>query len=166
MTRLKILILLAILTAGAEAQWQTVGVDDTGSDVEPFAVVGNPAGDRFEVHRRDDGVIEGVLVLREGFETFHPDGCPTFVVDLTRAVSLAEENAPCTAEGARTRFILGRVDDGQVVSPQLVSLMNGHQVVFRFQLAGLGYRETRFPLRRSKNSLNDLLGPGVQATPR
>ena len=159
--RAPVLILLAcaLTAAGARAQWQMM--DGAMTDGPPFAMVGNPAGDRFEVRRRDDDVLEGVLMLREGFETFAPEGCPTFVVDLSRPVSLAERNGPCVASRQRTRFILGRIEDGELASPRIVYLMNGNQVVFRFALEGLGYRETRFPLRNSRNALTELLGPAV-----
>lgn len=160
----RLLPLLAGLLLGPpalQAQWQAVDVADGNGAAPPLAVVGNPAGDRFEVRREDDDTITGHLVLREGFETFHPDHCPTLVVDMSPAVALATHNGPCLIDGHRAGFVFGTIAGERIPSTQLVRLMDGQQVVFRFHVDGRGYRETRFPLRNSKNALTELLGTGV-----
>ena len=152
---------LILCPAASQAQWQSVGVSGGNGEAAPLAVVGNPAGDRFEVRREDNDTITGHLVLREGFETFHPDHCPTLVVDMSPAVALAERNGPCLIDGPRAGFIFGAIAGNRIASTHLVRLMDGQQVVFRFHVDGKGYRETRFPLRNSKNALTELLGTEV-----
>lgn len=144
-----------------QAQWQSAGISGGGGDASPLAVVGNPTGDRLEVHQQNDGAITGRLLLREGFETFHPDGCPTLVVDMSPPIGLAARNGPCRIDGHRAEFVFGTIEDNRIASTQLLRLMDGQQVVFRFHVDGRGYRETRFPLRGSKNALTNLLGTDV-----
>lgn len=166
-TRLIPLLAGLFLWSGAlPAQWQAVAAPDQDGEASPFAVVGNPAGDRFEVHRQDDGTITGRLLLREGFETFHPEGCPTLVVDMTPPAGLADRNGPCRIDGHRAGFVFGTIAGDRIASTHLMRLMDGQQVVFRFHVDGRGYRETRFPLRNSKNALTELLGPGVAVETR
>ncbi|MDZ7751211.1 MAG: hypothetical protein U5S82_06025 [Gammaproteobacteria bacterium] len=152
---------LALCAPVLQAQWQSMGVGGDGRASAFFAVVGNPAGDRFEVRRQDDGTVTGLLVLREGFESFPPDHCPTLVVDMSAPIGLAARNGPCRIDGHRAGFVFGTIEDGRIGSTHLVRLMDGQQVMFRFHVDGRGYRETRFPLRGSKNALTNLLGTDV-----
>lgn len=156
-----LLAALFLCPPALQAQWQSLGVSGQGGESSPLAVVGNPAGDRFEVRREDNGTVTGRLVLREGFETFDPDGCPTLVVDMSPAVALAPRSGPCRIDDHRAVFVFGTISGNRIASTHLVRLMDGQQVVFRFHVEGKGYRETRFPLRNSKNALTELLGTEV-----
>ncbi len=157
---------LLIITAPdiATAEWKTEEIArPDGNGMERIAVVENPAGYRLEIYKNDDSVVYGSFTLRAGFDVFAKGSCPTFRVDRGRAINLTK-TAPCKRKGNRTEFVVGTIENDQIKSLVLLLLMNGSHVTFRYQLKNVGYQETGFELRRSKQALAEVIGPGTSVT--
>ncbi len=143
----------------SSAEWKTEEIArSTGSGTDQIAVVENPAGYRLEIYKDDNGIVYGSFTLRTGFDIFAEGSCPTFHVDDGRAINLTENTAPCKRKGNRTEFMVGAIENDQVKSLVLLQLMNGRHLVFRYHLENVGYQETGFELRRSKQALADVIG--------
>lgn len=155
-------LLVLGLASATQAQWRAEDmVAATGAGTDKMAVVEDPAGYRLEIYKDPGGVVHGAFRLRQGFEVFAEGGCPTFRVDRSRALNLSEYASPCVPLKGRTEFVLGTVQDSRIKSPILLQLMNGHEMVLRYHLADVGYRETTFELRRSKQALAEAIGADV-----
>ncbi len=157
--RLAPLLLALTLPAVAAAQWETQPRPEAAGALH--AVVENPAGERLAVRRDGEDRVLATFSLGPGFDEFREDACPSFRVDDEPPVNLARQAAPCVVEGPRATFLFGRVEAGALDSPLLLQLMNGRTLTLRYPLERRGYRETRFPLEDSKQTLRDMLGPGV-----
>jgi hypothetical protein len=92
--------------------------------------------------------------------------CPTFQIDRGPAVNRSVNNAPCLQTGQWAEFVLGYVSDKQIISPRLLSFLNGNNIVFRFRLGGGDYRDTQFSLLGSKRSMTEAIGADIAVTAR
>lgn len=154
------------LSLAAAAQWHMVDASGAG-DQDPAAPaataeVRNPGGYRLQIQRDADNTVHGYFELGTAFDVFTDDGCPTLSVDGHRPINLFQHARSCTASGNRVAFTLGSIEDQQIESEVLVQLMNGNQLLLRYPLRDVGYRETRFTLSRSKQVLSELLGENVR----
>jgi len=154
--------LLAAAPALASARWDVVVEAPTDVDAEAeVAVVSNDSGHSLRVYRDDGGVVQAVFSIREGFDTLSDALCPTYQVDEEPpiATGLAGE---CALDAKRARFSLGVVEEDRVIrSDALLELMNGSRLAFRYRIPSLGYRETTFSLKGSKQALNRAIGVDV-----
>jgi hypothetical protein len=71
------------------------------------------------------------------------------------------DGTPCRAGDGWAEFIFGQVENGHVVSPVLLALMDGNTLSFRFRLMSGDYRETNISLRGSKRSMTTVIGEEV-----
>ncbi len=158
-----LLATVALLSPSASAEWR-VYPPATGSQpgTGEVATVTNASGHSLRVYRDGDGFVYGEFVLRRGLHALARTTCPSYQIDLKRPVALRYERDWCEVSDHSARFRLGRAEGDRVESKALIGLMNGTRLRFRFHLTGLGYQETEFSLRGSKQALNQAMGTGVR----
>jgi hypothetical protein len=136
------------------AQWELVRepVPDREDAEVAVALVENEAGHSLRVYLDGQGVVRGLFTLRSGLLELVPP-CPTLRIDdrQPRVVALLEQ--PCGIEADHVNFALGRREGDRVRSDAVLRLMNGNNVFLSYRLDALGYQETSFTLRRSKQAL-------------
>jgi YD repeat-containing protein len=151
----------------AMAEWRVIDHRDASSGaVTTIASTTNPDGYTLEMYRDAGGAVRSRFTLMSGLTRLHAGACPTFQIDRGPAVNRSVDNAPCLATGQWAEFVLGYVSNSQVVSPRLLSFMNGNSISFRFRLAGGDYRDTLFSLLGSKRSMAAAIGSDVSVTAR
>ncbi len=160
MKRLLVAAILACCAPGAQAQWEIRSAADT-SPAPRYAAVENSDGYRLRVFKDQHGTAHGTFTLRPGFDVFAQGGCPTIRIDSQRPLNLSVDGNACEVKGSRADFVLGTISSGEIHSTVLFQLMNGNTMELRFQLKGVGYRETRFSLQHSKQTLAEIIGPDV-----
>ncbi|MCP5156757.1 MAG: hypothetical protein H6983_21455 [Ectothiorhodospiraceae bacterium] len=121
----------------------------------------NDHGMALTVKRAPDGAIWGELDTESALEQPHPESCPSLGIDAEPLEAMGAGEDGCQVDGARVRFLLGRVTDAAVRSRALVGLANGSRVVLVYHVEGLGYREAWFTLRNSKQALSAAIGAPV-----
>ena len=156
-------LLLALSGRAAQAQWRVANERPAGVETPiRVALVENKRGDILRVYRDDDSVVRGIFTLAEGFDTLLEGACPTYRVDREPAAVVSRGDDACGMDARSARFVLGEVEGNRVHSDALLELIDGTAIVFRYHLNGVGYRESRFSLRRSKQALNTSIGKRVQ----
>lgn len=153
---------LLLMTGAAAAQWDVVNLpDDTGGTETAIATTTNADGYKLEMYRDAGGAIRGRFTLRPGLAQLDARSCPTFQIDRGPPLNRSFNNAPCVAAEQWAEFVLGYIADQRVVSPRLLSFLNGNGITFRFRLAGGDYRDTQFSLAGSKRSMTAAIGADV-----
>lgn len=162
-----LIVPLALMVTNAAAEWRVVDHRETGTGVETtIAATTNLDGYTLEMYRDVVGAIRGRFTLTPGLTRLYKNSCPTFQIDRGPAVNRSINNAPCLAAEQWAEFVLGYVSDHQVVSPRLLSFMNGNSITFRFRLASGNYRDTEFSLLGSKRSMTAAIGSDINVTAR
>ena len=153
---------LVLVSANAPAQWNVVEETVPESD-EPLtlAMVANDSGHSLRIYVDSDNRVRGIFQIRDGFDTIAESSCPTYRIDHWQPAVLTSGEDWCRLEPKRAYFTLGILDGETIRSTPLIHLMNGTFIMFRYHLASLGYRETRFTLSGSKQALYDALGGNV-----
>ena len=155
-------LILPLMTAQAAAEWRVVNHREATTGIETtIAATTNTDGYTLEMYRDTVGAIRGRFTLRPGLTRLYKNSCPTFQIDRGPAVNRSLNNAPCLASEQWAEFVLGYVADNQVVSPRLLSFMNGNSITFRFRLASGNYRDTEFSLLGSKRSMTAAIGGDI-----
>jgi hypothetical protein len=90
---------------------------------------------------------------------------PTHQIDDNRPSSLNSGTDPCALESTRTYFVVGPVSGGRIRSDQLLGIVNGKSLRFRYPLASRGYRETVFTLQGPEQGVYDVIGSDVEVDP-
>ena len=151
----------------ATADWRVINHREADSEAETtIASTTNPDGYTLEMYRDAGGAIRGRFTLTPGLTRLHDRTCPTFQIDRGPAVNRSVNNAPCLAAERWAEFVLGYVSNNQVVSPRLLSFLNGNRITFRFRLASGNYRDTEFSLLGSKRSMTAAIGNDTPVTAR
>lgn len=151
------------LAGAAHGQWQVEDGPAAG-DIEAESVQAtatNSGGYRFTVFRDAGGVVRASFRLRPGLDRLDTHVCPTFFVDDSPPRVARFDGETCRAQARAVSFPLGRVEESEIRSDALLNLMNGSRLFVRFRLEGVGYGETEFSLRGSKQTLNRAIGNGV-----
>lgn len=157
---------LLLLSPPVHAEWRVEeGGEATASKGEDTAIVENQEGYRLEIYKDSADAIHMTFTLRNGFDIFDSGACPTFHVDDNTPLNLARHTLSCAVEGNQVRLKLGDVVDYRITSPILLQLIGGRKVLFRYQLANVGYQETFFRLKRSKQVLRKVIGKEIEVMP-
>ena len=154
---------VAATPALALAQWEIVTGSPLGAGGEvQIARVSNNDGDQLSVFLDADSMLRAQFEISDRLTTLDTSTCPTYLVDggTPRVVRFGEER--CMVAGSIAIFALGAVNGDAIASGTLLELMNGTSLTLRYHLGGIGYRETRFSLRGSKQALNAAIGEQVQ----
>lgn len=149
--------LVLCMPVAAQVNWTVDPAGQPGT-VGPVASTTNESGYRLEIYR-DGNDIRSRFTLNEGLYGMH--ACPTYQVDEGMPRNQSIDGSVCRAGDGWAEFILGQVDDGHVVSPLLLALMDGNTLHFRFRLMSGDYRETNISLRGSKRSMTTVIGEEV-----
>lgn len=167
MTRVLAALLLLGIAGTAAAEWAVRrSLQEEGAVEAAVATSGNPAGYRLEIYRDERGAIRCRFSLPPGLTRLEDRFCPTFQIDNGPPINRSINDAACLSGRTWAEYVLGYDENGTVVSPRLLSLMNGNGIAFRFRLASGNYRETEFSLAGSKRSLTEALGGNVAVTAR
>ena len=155
--------LLVAFSRSGGAQWQ---VEEEVFDGDPtrrkVAVVNNDSGHSVRIYNDGSSAVRVVFALPDGFDTLSRETCPTFRVDHGPPQVAEDDRDRCGIEPRRASFTMGRVADGRVRSNALFWIMNGTRLLFRYRLEHVGYRETAFSLRGSKQVLREAIGLGIR----
>jgi hypothetical protein len=119
----------------------------------------NSSGQRIEIFVEENGTVVLRLQLGSGFETFSRANCPTFQIDTRKPMHHFEVGNGCYMSEKLTRIELGTIAESEIESLVLHRFMNGNNVTFRYTVETGQYRQTRFSLSSSKQSLKRAIGP-------
>lgn len=165
--RLRLLPALLLFAGHAAlAEWRVINQREASGVETTIASTTNPDGYTLEMYRDSGGAIRGRFTLTPGLTRLHETSCPTFQIDRGPPVNRSINNVPCLASGQWAEFVLGFVADNQVISPRLLSFLNGNSITFRFRLASGNYRDTMFSLLGSKRSMTAAIGNDISVTAR
>jgi hypothetical protein len=155
--RTGVICVLGVLLAGAaNAQWRVAQDSPNGVSTRiDIAVVENDSGHSLQLYSDDSLNVRGVFTIRGGFDTIDPGACPTYRVDQRKPQRVSFEEQRCRVLPKQAEFTLGKA--GQDRNRQLLRIMNGSSLVFRYRLSNGTYRETEFSLRGSKYALTTAL---------
>lgn len=146
----------------APAQWQVAQETVPGAgEPAPVARVTGADGRALAVYRDDDDRIRVAFELGPGLAAIEEETCPSYRVDEEPPVHATFDEDGCLLRPGAAVFSLGRVENNRVDSVLLLAFMNGTELVFHYHLHGLGYHETRFSLRGSKQALRRAIGRKV-----
>jgi hypothetical protein len=160
-------LLILPVARNAPAEWRVVEHREAGTGAETtIAATTNPDGYTLEMYRDAGGAIRGRFTLYPGLTRLYKGSCPTFQIDRGPAVNRSVNNAPCLGAEQWAEFVLGYVADKQIVSPRLLSFLNGNSITFRFRLASGNYRDTQFSLLGSKRSMTAAIGSDITVSAR
>lgn len=153
-------VCLAGAASAAAAPWRVL--EDNGVDAR--ARIDNAEGDHLDVYRSEDGRVIAELVIA-GPSNFTHTTCPTLQIDDQQPLFSFTDPQACSIEAMTARFKLARITAQRMESALLYQLMNGNQVALRYPTEDRTYRETVFPLERSKKALLRVLGRDLDVQP-
>jgi len=158
---------LSALPVMAQADWTVIKTRPDGAVTDTvIAHSQNTDGYILEIYRDSGGAVRSRFTLDSGLTSLTERVCPTFQIDRWPAINKSINGAKCLSTGKWAEFILGYVADKKVISPRLLTFMNGNDITFRFRLAAGDYRETQFSLLGSKRSMTEAIGTDVVVSAR
>ncbi len=147
-----ILIAAMLLTGPVFAQWRVAQENPPGiGKMINIAIVENDGGSSLRLFNDETQTVRGIFTIRDGFDTFDSEVCPTYRVDDREPQRVTLEDGRCRVLPRQAVFSLGKTGPGR--NRQLHRIMNGDSIAIRYRLAGGYYRETTFTLRGSKYAL-------------
>jgi len=151
--------LLVLLTAmqAAPAAWE-----NTDPDTGNVAYIGDEQGQQIALLVDDRNLIFLRMQLSQGFEAFGASNCPTFQIDARKPMHHFEVGDLCSISPKEAIFSLGHIVDRRIKSLILHRIMNGNAITFRYTISNGQYREARFSLSGSKQSMRRMLGYNLQ----
>jgi len=155
---------MAALPAGVlQAAWviNTNTLDGQMQQEGTVAQTTNEQGYSLEIYRDERSNIRGRFSLNDVLAGIQDRNCPTYQVDNRSPDNVSINGAPCLMGNTWAEYILGQESDDRIVSPLLLSIMNGFNMKFRFRLENGDYRETSISLSGSKRSLTAVIGEQV-----
>lgn len=152
------------------ADWQVKEKKDAMTDeVRKSAYVTNEAGHTFSIYRiSEKGSVWGNFSLSSSvFDQISPQKPPMYRVDqnepneLSRLKELQDMKYGIQAyewepKWVNFRIWHGKEDEG--MAPDLVQLMEGQKVVFRYHLGTGGYKDTSFTLKGASSAIAKAIG--------
>lgn len=166
---LRLIIALAALSVAtaSQAQWQVVRETDAVSGAEtPVAQVRNGQGYYLAIYRDGDGVVRARFALNDRLILLDEQSCPTYQIDERQPRNSSFNSESCMLQARSSEYVLGTIDNSQVVSRPLYELMNGSLINYRFRLKTGGYDQAQFSLSGSKRALVSVLGTELEVLPR
>lgn len=158
---------LSAAPAPVFADWTVVMTRPEGATADTtIAHSQNTDGYVLEIYRDSGGAIRSRFTLDAGLTSLPERSCPTFQIDRWPSINQSLNGAKCLSTDRWAEFILGYVADKKVISPRLLTFLNGINITFRFRLAAGDYRETQFSLLGSKRSMTEAIGTDVVVNAR
>ncbi|MEE8321668.1 MAG: hypothetical protein V3R68_07510 [Gammaproteobacteria bacterium] len=152
-------ILLVLSPSVAMAEWQIITHTDIDTNIETnVAYTENESGYSLEIYRDAVGAVRSRFTLKTGLSRLAVRNCPTYQIDKRQPLNRSINDAPCIPERNWSEFILGYIENNEIVSPHLNYLMNGKKITYRFILENGGYGETFFSLAGSKYAITATMG--------
>lgn len=165
-----ILFLALSFQSLALAEWKvTERVDAMTDEVKRTAIVKNNEGHSFSIYRiSKGGAVWGNFALSERrFDQVDWGNPPMYRVDKNKSVSLekmkkTQELFPNIQayewEPKWVNFLIwhGKEDEG--IADNLVQIMEGNKIVFRYYLSTGGYKDTFFTLKGSTSAISEAIG--------
>jgi hypothetical protein len=156
--------------AVALADWRIDERIDTMTDeVKKTAFVKNEYGHKFSIYRiSKDGTVWGNFALSDGtFDQVDWEKTPIYRVDKNEPTNLARMKQTQDMglgihayewEPKWVNFLLwhGKEDEG--IANDLVQLMEGEKVAFRYYLSTGGYKDTTFSLKGAATAISGAIG--------
>jgi len=156
-------ILLVISPSFAMAEWLVITHTDIDTNIETnVAYTKNESGYSIEIYRDAVGAVRSRFTLKTGLNRLAVRNCPTYQIDKRQPLNRSINDAPCIPERNWSEFILGYIENNEIVSTHLNDLMNGKKITYRFILENGGYDETIFSLAGSKNAITTALGNNLR----
>lgn len=161
-------VLLCLLSpVAAYAQWQVIQETDAISGVEtPVAQIRNNEGYFLAIYRDSNDTIRARFALNDRLTLLDKGSCPTYQIDDRQPRNNSLDSRSCLLQPRVSEYILGTIENDQVVSRPLYELMNGSTINYRFRLEAGGYDQTSFSLMGSKRALIAVLGENLEVLPR
>ncbi|MEX2353761.1 MAG: hypothetical protein WD709_06200 [Gammaproteobacteria bacterium] len=159
---LPFLLLLAIYPVNSPAEWvvnPNVQNEAVGETIVAHNV--NDDGYTLEVYKDTEATIRVRFSLYDGLTGLDPDTCPTYQIDRGAPVNRSSNGERCRNSHNWAEYTFGRIQNNRITSSALLAIMNGNDVLFRFQLENGDYRETRISLAGSKRSLTSVVGEEI-----
>jgi len=151
----------------AHAQWQVNenARSATGALIRT-AYTHNEAGYSLEVYKDTAAAIRLRFSLANGLFGLIKEACPTYQIDNGTPANRSINDAPCLSGDTWAEFILGQINDNQIQSALLLSVLNGNTINFRFRLTNGDYRESTISLAGSKRSMTSVIGENISVRAR
>ena len=164
-----VLTIWAVCASDACAGWKIKETTDSMTDkVKKTAYVENSEGHSFSIYRIEKGgpVWGNFSLSNKVFDQIDPQKPPLYRVDknpptdLSRAKQLQDEIG-IQAYGWEPKwvnFLMWHGKESGGISADLINIMTGKQIVFRYYLSTGGYKETSFDLEGAREAINNALG--------
>ena len=160
------MVVLIMIPASVRAEWTVASDPGNGSSETLIARTNNENGYMLEIYQDSVKAVRGRFTLSGGLLKLKDKSCPTYQIDRNPPNNRSINEAFCLSGGNWSEYILGYVTNRHITSPALLSIMNGIDIVFRFQLENGDYRETRFSLAGSKRSMLTVFGEDITVSAR
>lgn len=150
------------IPAAAAAGWNILIRNDQDAETNiKIASSRNSDGYGLEIYRDPANAIRSRFILAGGLLQFAENICPTYQIDRGTPNNLSIDDTPCQLDQTSAEYILGYVENGNIASSNLLALMNGIAISYRFRLVNGDYRETKFSLQGSKRAMTDAFGEDI-----
>lgn len=146
------------------ASWKVdESVDAMTDNVKKVAYVTNESGYKFSIYRLDNGAaVWGNFSVANNFvDLIDWEKPPIFRVDKNKPVNLARKKRiqelgfeAYEWQPKWVNFVLWHGKESDGLSSDLITIMNGHNIVFRFYLSTGGYKETTFSLDGANSAIS------------
>lgn len=170
MRRLLVFIVALVIHSAALADWKlNERIDAMTDEVKKTAIVKNELGHTFSIYRiSKGGAVWGNFTLSDGmFDQVDWGKPPIYRVDKNEPTNLARMKKTQDMglgiqayewEPKWVNFLIwhGKEDEG--IASDLVQLMEGQQVVFRYHLSTGGYKDTTFTLKGAVSAISGAIG--------
>ena len=160
------LCFLLLMPLTVQAEWTAIKDPANPNSQTLVARTSNVDGYRLEIYQDSVNAVRGRFTLPDGLLKFKGKSCPTYQIDRNVPKNRSINEAFCLSSGNWSEYILGYVTNQHITSPTLLSIMNGINIVFRFQLENGDYRETQFSLAGSKRAMVTIFGEDITVSAR
>ena len=160
------LCFLLLVPLGARAEWITLKDPENQDSETLVARTSNEQGYRLEIYQDSVNAVRGRFTLPAGLLKLKDKSCPTYQIDRNIPMNRSINEAFCLSRDNWSEYILGYITNQHIVSPTLLSVMNGITIVFRFQMENGDYRETQFSLAGSKRAMVTIFGEDITVSAR
>ena len=157
---------LLFMPVVVQAEWTVTTDSGNESAVTAVAHTKNEDGYSLEIYQDSVKAVRSRFTLPDGLLKLKEKSCPTYQIDRNPPRNRSINEAFCLSGNNWSEYILGYLTNQHITSPSLLSIMNGINIVFRFQLENGDYRETQFSLAGSKRAMITIFGEDVTVSAR
>lgn len=170
-----LVVIALVIYSGASADWKiSTGDRSINKDAEKVATVINQAGHLFSVYRMpgNDQVWGAFSLAENTSDQIDSERPPSYRVDEGTEYDLSESKNLDELYGlnmyqwkpGRVDFVIwhGKVDEG--VSGDIVNMIKGNDIHFRYYLEAGGYNDTSFTLTGSSFAISEIVGIDLNKT--